>query len=297
MMDKLSAYAKIAFFSKRFIVLMYCLYAVGIIAETYANNIPTLTVSVPENVEINKQFQLTFTISFSEKPAVDIQNFDVLELKGLEILCGPIKSNGTKTIKTGGKINYEYQESYTYVLLASQLGKFFIPSVSIVVNGHRLHSQQLSVNVVPVGKLPLSSRSQSKPDIFVSMNVSERSPRVNEPVVLDCKLYATSLVDSIANIEQLISLGDFKVEPIDLRGSTWQTEHRNGKKYQVAVFRKLLLYPLRAGELRIGDLHMDVYIMQHNLSSNPFEAFFANKNHQLAKQRVSCQGITLRVHE
>lgn len=71
---------------------MYCLYAVGIIAETYANNIPTLTVSAPENVEINKQFQLTFTISFSEKPAVDIQNFDVLELKGLEILCGLSKA-------------------------------------------------------------------------------------------------------------------------------------------------------------------------------------------------------------
>ena len=85
-----------------------------------------------------------------------------------------------------------------------------------------------------------------------------------EPVVLECKLYTTSLADSLANMEQLISSDDFKIEPIDLRGSAWQIEHRNGKNYQVAVFRKLLLYPLRAGELRIGDLYMDVYIRRYN---------------------------------
>ena len=66
----------------------------------------------------------------------------------------------------------------------------------------------------------------------MTMNVSERSPRINEPVVLECKLYTTSLADSLANMEQLISSDDFKIEPIDLRGSAWQIEHRNGKNYR-----------------------------------------------------------------
>ena len=241
---------------------------------------------------------LACLVSCPEKPAtVEIQNLAVPELKGFKVLLGPTKSSATNVEKVDGEINRKYQESYTYVLQALQVGRCSIPSASIVVNGHQLHSQQLAVNVVPDGKLPPSSDPQPKPDVFMTMNVSERSPRINEPVVLECKLYTTSLADSLANMEQLISSDDFKIEPIDLRGSAWQIEHRNGKNYQVAVFRKLLLYPLRAGELRIGDLYMDVYIRRYNLSSDPFEAFFEDGNHQFVKQRVNCQGITLHAHE
>lgn len=284
--------------SQRLIAWVCCLCAIGTAAKAYANNDPTFTVSAPENIEINKQFRLTFIVSFPEKPAtVEIQNLAVPELKGFKVLLGPTKSSATNVEKVDGEINRKYQESYTYVLQALQVGRCSIPSASIVVNGHQLHSQQLAVNVVPDGKLPPSSDPQPKPDVFMTMNVSERSPRINEPVVLECKLYTTSLADSLANMEQLISSDDFKIEPIDLRGSAWQIEHRNGKNYQVAVFRKLLLYPLRAGELRIGDLYMDVYIRRYNLSSDPFEAFFEDGNHQFVKQRVNCQGITLHAHE
>lgn len=297
-MDKLSVHAKKTFLSQRLIAWVCCLCAIGTAAKAYANNDPTFTVSAPENIEINKQFRLTFIVSFPEKPAtVEIQNLAVPELKGLKVLLGPTKSSATNVEKVDGEINRKYQESYTYVLQALQVGRCSIPSASIVVNGHQLHSQQLAVNVVPDGKLPPSSDPQLKPDVFMTMNVSERSPRINEPVVLECKLYTTSLADSLANMEQLISSDDFKIEPIDLRGSAWQIEHRNGKNYQVAVFRKLLLYPLRAGELRIGDLYMDVYIRRYNLSSDPFEAFFEDGNHQFVKQRVNCQGITLHAHE
>lgn len=68
--------------------------------KAYANNDPTFTVSAPENIEINKQFRLTFIVSFPEKPAtVEIQNLAVPELKGLKVLLGPTKSSATNVEK------------------------------------------------------------------------------------------------------------------------------------------------------------------------------------------------------
>lgn len=129
------------------------------------------------------------------------------------------------------------------------------------------------------------------------MTVSERSPRVNTPVVLECKLYTAANVDSLANMEQYISSGDFKAEPIDLRGSQWQIERRDGKNYRTVVFRKLLLYPLRTGELRIGDLHMDAYIRKANEAIDPFDAFFNDGNAVSVKKRLHCMSVTLHVRE
>ena len=79
-MDKLSVHAKKTFLSQRLIAWVCCLCAIGTAAKAYANNDPTFTVSAPENIEINKQFRLTFIVSFPEKPAtVEIQNLAVPE--------------------------------------------------------------------------------------------------------------------------------------------------------------------------------------------------------------------------
>lgn len=63
-MDKLSVHAKKTFLSQRLIAWVCCLCAIGTAAKAYANNDPTFTVSAPENIEINKQFRLTFIVSF-----------------------------------------------------------------------------------------------------------------------------------------------------------------------------------------------------------------------------------------
>ena len=58
---------------------------------------PDVRPVAPENIEINKQFRLTFIVSFPEKPAtVEIQNLAVPELKGLKVLLGPIIASWTK---------------------------------------------------------------------------------------------------------------------------------------------------------------------------------------------------------
>lgn len=196
--------------------------------EMWAYQNPVFVASAPEYVEVGTQFRLTLAVVSSEKLQDDeIQYFREPLLKDFEVLMGPVRSSVT----TGKMTMPTYQFSYTYVLKAFGTGKFVIPSTSIVVKGKLLRTQQLTIHVVPMGKLPSSSNGsvESKPEAFITMNVSNRSPHINSPVVLECKLYSTAQVDSLANLQQQILLKDFKVKPVSLRGNQWKQETRNGK--------------------------------------------------------------------
>lgn len=272
--------------------------------EMWAYQHPVFVASAPEYVEVGTQFRLTLAVVSSEKlQDNDIQNFREPSLKDFEVLMGPIRSRITTGKQGSGLAAPTYQLSYTYILKAFGTGEFVIPSTSIVVKGNLLRSQQLTIHVVPVGKLPSSSGVGVKPksETFITMNVSNRSPHVNSPVVLECKLYTTAQVDSLANLQQQILLKDFKVKPVSLRGNQWKQETRNGKKYQVIVFRKLLLYPLHAGKLRIGNLSVDAYIGQTGESrvKDPIEEFFKGNRHagKRVRQRLSCPEIILNVSD
>lgn len=295
MMDKVSVHVKKAFLSKLLILQICCLYTIGIAAKTYANNVPTFTASAPNNIEVDTQFRLEFTVaSTKELNDTDLLGLSVSTPEGLTVLMGPACTKVSQSQNIGGKIVSNHQVTYTYILSASQAGMFTIPAASITVKGKTLCSQPLTFTVAPAGQL---SSSHSDVDTFVIVTISGRSPRVNTPVVRECKLYTVTLADSLANMKQFISPDNFRVESVDLRGSQWQMEHRDGKDYHTVVFRKLLLYPLRTGKLHIGDLRMDVYIRKVDETIDPFDAFFNGGNIVSVKKRIGCPGITLHVQK
>lgn len=265
--------------------------------SAWADNIPTFTASTPDAIVVGKQFRLTFTVDFPGTLSdADVKDFTPPKLQGFSVLMGPSRATA-KTVRLINGINTENDKiSYSYILSALQAGDFVIPEAIVTVKGRQLRSKALSIKVIPVGQPLPAEKKRAEPDIFVTMKVSERSSRVDSPIVLECKLYTTIFLDSIANIEQLISLEDFKVEPIDLRGNQWLSERYEGKDYHTAIFRKLLLYPRRIGELRVGDFYMDAYY--HYMSEDPFDAFFSGKaEHSAIKKRVRCPGITVYSHK
>lgn len=289
---------KKAFLLKLLLLQIGCLCAIGLAAKTYATGDDiTFAASIPvKTVEAGDQFRLSFIVSSSKELSdADIAGFSATIPKELTVLMGPSRSKSSKIQVIEGKTISDYQINYTYILSVPQAGTFMIPAASITFKGNTLRSQPLTFTALPAGESSPADSQQSLWNTFISMTVSERSPRVNTPIVLECKLYTVEGVDSLTNINQYISLDDFKVESVVLRDNKWQLEHWRGKNYQTIVFRKLLLYPLRTGELRIGDLHMDAYIRKANEVIDPFD--FNSKNAVNAKKCISCPGITLHVHE
>lgn len=264
---------------------------------TQADNIPIFTASTAEYATVNNPFRLTFTISFPGTLSnADIKDFVPPKLEGFKVLMGPSRSTNTTVQQMNGKNTVNDKISYTYILSASHKGNFTIAEATVFVNGQRLHTQPLSVKVLPAGQTLPAKQKPTEPNVFITMNISERSPLVNSPIVLEYKLYTTTFIDSIANIEQLISPEHFKVESINLEGSQWQLEHQEGKNYHTTVFRKLLLYPRRSGALHIGDLYIDTYF--HCTNEDTADTFFSERaSREIIKKRVSCPGITINAHK
>ena len=299
-MDKVSVYAKRGFLLKLLLLQIGCLCAIGLAAKTYATGDDiTFAASIPvKTVEAGDQFRLSFIVSSSKELSdADIAGFSATIPKELTVLMGPSRSKSSKIQVIEGKTISDYQINYTYILSVPQAGTFMIPAASITFKGNTLRSQPLTFTALPAGESSPADSQQSLWNTFISMTVSERSPRVNTPVVLECKLYTVEGVDSLTNINQYISLDDFKVESVVLRDNKWQLEHWRGKNYLTIVFRKLLLYPLRTGELRIDNLHVDAYIRKVDETIDPFDAFFNDGSAVSVKKRLHCTGITFHVHE
>ena len=299
-MDKVSVYAKRGFLLKLLLLQIGCLCAIGLAAKTYATGDDiTFAASIPvKTVEAGDQFRLSFIVSSSKELSdADIAGFSATIPKELTVLMGPSRSKSSKIQVIEGKTISDYQINYTYILSVPQAGTFMIPAASITFKGNTLRSQPLTFTALPAGESSPADSQQSLWNTFISMTVSERSPRVNTPVVLECKLYTVEGVDSLTNINQYISLDDFKVESVVLRDNKWQLEHWRGKNYQTIVFRKLLLYPLRTGELRIDNLHVDAYIRKVDETIDPFDAFFNDGNAASTIKRLHCTGITFHVRE
>lgn len=295
-MYKVSVHAKRGFLLKLLLLQIGCLCAIGITAKTHVN-VPTFTASASDNIKVDTQFRLMFTVtSIKELDDADLMGLSVSTPKSLTVLMGPTRAKVSQSQNIGGKIVSSHQVTYTYLLSASQAGTFTIPAASIIVKGEKLCSQPLTLTVVPAEQSSSGCTPQPRLDAFITMTVSEHSPRVNAPIVLECKLYTAALVD-IEDMEQFISPDDFKVESIDSRNRPLRTEHLNGKEYYTWIFQELLLYPLRTGELHIGDLRMEVSTRQVDKTIDPFDAFFNSKNAVNAKKCISCPGITLHVHE
>lgn len=127
-MDKVSVHAKRAFLSKLLIVQICCLYAIGITAKTYANNVPTFTASAPENIEAGDQFRLMFTVSSTKELAdADLTRFSASIPEGFTVLMGPSRSRASKTQVFNGNTASIYQVTYTYILSVPQVGSSRYP--------------------------------------------------------------------------------------------------------------------------------------------------------------------------
>lgn len=242
---------------------------------TWADQTPTFTASAPEAINVGNQFRLTFTVKLPGDSSEEnsIKSFTCPNLQGFEILMGPSRTTSQKTAVTSEKTEKSFSVSYAYILAALNEGNLIIPEATITVKGKVLRSQRLSIHVLPAGK-PLPEEKKTKePDVFVVMNVSERSPLVNSPIILECKIYSSSAIKNITNIKQVISPTDFKIEEVNLKDNQLSMEEYKNESYYTFIFRKLLLYPQRTGQLRIGELSMDAYC-EENTSEDPFDAFF-----------------------
>jgi|GEM_PF-6516966 len=172
------------------------------------------------------------------------------DLTSFTVLSGPMTSNSTQIIN--GRTSTEYSE--TYVLRPRTQGTFKIGPARAAVGNEVLVSNVVELKV----QQGTAAATNSSADFFVRAEVSKKSAYVGEGIQLVFKMF--SIHQNIERIDQADypDLSGFWSEEIDIGQLNWdqRKEVVNGKAYNMAVLRKVIIYPQHSGQISISSFDM-----------------------------------------
>jgi hypothetical protein len=217
--------------------------------------------------------------------AVSVENFSPPGFKNFQIVQPPSQSESTTNIN--GHVSTS--QSISYLLRAEAAGKFIIEGATAIIDGKKMHSGVVAVqinkkgssgrqkNVQPSMPVPfmedfLEDRSPVAEDyrlrpgenvkekiaknVLVKLDVNKTTCYEGEPVMATYKLYYRLKLEP--RITKRPSFNGFSVyDMIDVSDNGLKIEKVNGKNFNVHVFRRSQLFPLQAGSYTLDPLELD----------------------------------------
>ena len=239
----------------------------------------SFTVEAPRQVVEGNKFNVTFVLNNGEG-----SNFTPPEVSGAKLIYGPSVSHSYSSSWVNGKSSHSSSEEYTMIYKATQSGKCSIGPASVVVDGKRLMTRALTIEVLPSGSSQPNHSSQpqrtpgaptpysdpmtqsadkdvSGKDLFVRIELSKPHVYEQQAVVCTIKLYTKYQVSQFLPTIQP-SFDGFLIEEIPMQPSLNKVETFNGQQYMVAILKKCILYPQQSGKLTITSGNYDVSVVQ-----------------------------------
>lgn len=261
----------------RRILFLFSLIVVAGLSGLKAQDVEFKAIA-PEAVVVGQQFRLTFSVNAEAK------DLRVQELPDFDVLMGPTPSQSHSTVITNGKRTSETNYSFTYILMAKKEGTFNIPPATIKVKNANYTSNALVVKVLPEDKASEAANQNaqgatgiSDKDLFMRMIVSKRKIYEQESILVTFKLYFLSSVTPQSF--KFPTFEGFLVQEIEQpqNGIPTKMENYNGRNYQTAVMKEVLLFPQRSGNLTIESGKYEVVAQVRNTNQRRqsfFDDFF-----------------------
>ena len=245
----------------------------------------TFVAEAPDAVVSGDQFRLTFTINTQ-----DVRDFRAPSIRGFEVLMGPSRSQQSSMQIINGKTTSSSSITYTYILMASDPGKYTIPSASIEVGGKKIFSNPVTIKVLPSDRSNGNGQSGNQRssssgggqsvgthigsnDLFITATASKTTVHEQEAILLTYKVYTA------VNLRQLYGkmpdLKGFHTQEIELpQQKTFSLEHYKGRNYHATVWSQYVLFPQQTGKLEIPSITFEGVVAQQTVVDDPFEAMF-----------------------
>ncbi len=244
-----------------------CIAIISIVVPVSAKN--SFVLQPVRDVVQGSRFQIVFQYStsgelnsvptFTERP----------ELKGCQLLYGPAQSFSQQFQMTNGQSSSQTIVQYTFTYKAETEGEVTIPSVSISVGGSNYKSKSQSFNIVKNTNPQAQSPSQPTPgassqnstskvtpqDLMVNISFSKSRVYEQEPVIATIKLYVRydknfTIDGSSFKTNKLPVFDGFLSEDLPV-ASGENIERYNDKVYYTFELKRVLLFPQKAGQLKV----------------------------------------------
>ncbi len=220
-------------------------------------------------------------------------NFTPPNFQNFQIIGGPNQS--IKTSYVNGE--QSFSKTYSYFLKPLKKGKLTIYQASVTIDGEEYKSLPVEVNVTDSVK---GANSNSDEDYFDDDNieliasVSKSSPYINEPITIVYRLYYKSPINvSDARESESPKYKDFWSQIIKIPQLKVERANYKGQAYNVVQWRKVVLYPQKAGNLEISPLSLNLVL---DFPTNRRD-FFGNIIYDQASKLITTGSKTITVRE
>ena len=263
----------------------------------------TLTANAPQQVAVNQQFRLTYTVNTQ-----DVKGFRIGQIpsEAFEVLMGPSTSTQSSFSMVNGRTSQSSTVTYTYILCALKNGTFTIPAATITAEGKQISSNALKIQVSGTAQAN-GGRSSQQPetraagsrisgsDLFIRVSASKKRVVEQEPVLLTYKVY--TLV-SLTQLEgKMPDLKGFHTQEIPLpQEKSFKIEQFNGRNYKTVTWSQYVMFPQMSGKLQVPPITFNGVVVQQNRNIDPFEAFFnGGSGYVEVKKQIQAPGVEIEV--
>lgn len=246
------------------VILMVCMF--GFLAPG-ANAKISFTAVPRQNVVVGQKFNITFRLNAENEDVSSVSLPAAPNISGCRLLSGPNVSSSQSTTIINGKMSSQQVYDLACIYIAETPGKVTVPSVSINVKGATYRSGEISFEILPPdenssqqgGQSASSAQGQagssapSGKDFFVRVVFSKSNLYEQEGVIATTKLYRPNDRKFSLQLEAVPSMPvyeGFLSEELQADGQP-QLENYNGKNYVTYELARVLLFPQKAGTLKV----------------------------------------------
>lgn len=316
-----------------FIHILLILFSVSLFAQT------SFRGRAPQTAYVGEGFTIQYSISCKDRPS----NFEIPTVNGANIVSGPYQGSSSSTTIINGQVSSSHSYTFSIVLQATRAGKVTVSPARIKADGKVYSSQGFAIDVRDRNSnsgggnnynrgynynnqqrnnyTPQPQQRNANPQktsinidnqaLFVRAIPNKTNVVKGEEVVISYKLY-TLLPVSEYSIQKIPSSIGFWIEELDRQETpSLSIEEYNGQRYQVAILRKVIVYPQRTGKLTIQGMplsivaHVQTHSQRQFSTGDPFfdrflnDPFFSSvaTSYQRVEKNLKTNAVTINVAE
>lgn len=280
-------------------VIIFLLAAASLFAQSFTASVSKSKVAAGEI------FELSFTLNTSgsgfKAPPLD---------SDFILYSGPNHSTSVQIING----NMSQSVTFSYVLAAKKEGKFTIGPASVTVNGNKLQSNPVTIEVKGTynhqGSPQARQRQQQQrqqaqeapasqsiaDNLFVRTVVSKRKAYLGEQITVTQKLYTRLDVRGLKDVKFPAYTGFWAQDLPQKQHYSTGKESIDGIGYSVVELKKSYLFAQRSGKLTLPPVEAECIVLERVGSNNPWnDPFWGFDSYREAVYKVKSEPVTIDV--
>ena len=231
-------------------------------------------------VLLNRQFVLNVEVSGTQQ--LDEDPPVLPDLSAFAVYLGSGTSTSMQIVDGRTSLSLTFQHRFQ----ATAEGTFEIGPVTVRAGGRDLRTEPLTIRITdgpaPTSRAgpPRADGTVAPEDLFITATASKPRVYVNEPVIVEYRIFTRVDVDGY-NITQQPGTTGFWVEELEDPQARVEQVVRDGLQYTSAVVRRVALFPTGAGTKTLAPLTLETQVRvqrrSRSLFGDPFGGLFGSR--------------------